>query len=381
MEAADPFNPGKAMCTVPELPNAAQMAGLDANHGCIACPAATTCSYLAQRDQVADVWVVAHQVATRSPFAGWPRDEDGKPLRPTALIVDEDPTRGWLRGAGDEPLKLDLATLANAPTEGLTEDEAAQLTEYRRAAVAGLLPQAPGKIFRKGLDAFAPVQHSLTVSGVTLPMGTTCPAAEWAKLEWKLKPSVKLKVGTTKKEAIAAYREAADKGFIRARPILAKMIGAFLDSGDARSVNIIRAEGTMLHLAWREDIHESWQAPAMLYLGATTRPELLRFWSPQLEVTEIEVEAPHQYVVQVPREFGKTSLLKPQGVHDVVNVLLVEAAQANGETLAIVQKEPERLIRAELEKRGAVRDPLKPGEDEDAPATYRFPSGAVLHLA
>ncbi|WP_043344354.1 hypothetical protein, partial [Belnapia moabensis] len=368
MDAADPTNPGKAMCTVPELPDEAKAAGLDATHGCTACPMAGSCSYLAQRDQTADVWVAAHQVVTRTPFAGWPRDAEGNAMQPTAIIVDEDPVPSWLAGVGKEPIRLDLARLEQGPTEGLTEAAAAQLMEYRRQAAAALMAQPQGKVFREGLE-------------FPMPLGDTSAAAKWAKLEWDTKPKVRLPKGATKKDAIAAYREAQAKGFSSRRPRLAKMIGAFLDGGDARSVNITRAEGSMLHLAWREDIHDGWQAPAMLYLGATTRPELLRFWSPQLEVTEIEVEAPHQHVVQIPREFGRTSLLKPQGVSDVADVLLVEAAQANGETLAVVQLEPERLIRAELEKRGAVRDPLKPGEDEDAPATYRFPSGAVLHLA
>jgi hypothetical protein len=133
---------------------------------------------------------------------------------------------------------------------------------------------------------------------------------------------------------------------------------------------------------WREDIHPSWQAPAMLYLGATTSHEVLRHWSPELEVCEIEVKAPHQRVVQIAsREFGKTWAVQPGNVSRLADCVMVEVAQAEGEVLAVLQMDAEALLRTELERRGRVRDAVPEGSSEDDPATYRFPSSAVLHLA
>lgn len=382
MDAADPDSPGNAMCTVPELPAEARKASQGSTHGCTICPAAAECAYLAQKPlgANADVWIAPHHVVTRAPFAGWPRDADNMPKRPTAIITDEDPTGAWVSGT-NEPISFDLEKLETGPVSPLEDDDLERLEEFRREAFNALIGQPKGNIFREGLEFFENLPQSFTVGGVTIALGGTSPAMQWHKLEWATKPKVKLPKDCTKEDAVLLYKEAAKKGFSSRRTLLAKLIGDFMATTDARSVNIQRTDKNEITFAYRADIDEGWQSPAMLFLGATTQPEILKFWAPELETVEIEVSAPHQYVVQIPKEFGQSGFAKGSTVKDVANGLLVETAMARGATLCIMQKYPEKLLRAEIEDRGGLRDALPKGADEDGPATYRFPSGAVLHLA
>jgi hypothetical protein len=400
MEAEDPARPGARMCQDPALPAAARAAGQGATHGCGACPLRDRCSYLAQAETLrsAAVIVAPHQVRFMTPFAGWPRvkvDDKRVPVPPSAVIADEDITNAGLAGLDPlRPIQLALSALQSDETPNVTGGDRERLLFLRRRLLEVLVNHPVGPLFG------AP----LAWMGVEPEDGMGLPAArELARLEWDTKPRIKLGKGTTRAEAMAAYADAATQGFTKLRPILAERIADFLATGDVRSVSLTLAPeaelgrnqgtGPAVRMAWRQDFHRDWAGP-MLFLDATARPEILQHWAPQLEVVDIEVQAPHQRVVQVAdREFSRTMLTTPGNISRLLDLLMVELATAGGEVLVVAQLAVEQLLRIYLEGRleeddqpairgrGAVREPLREGENEGTPATYRFPSGAVLHLA
>jgi hypothetical protein len=400
MDAEDPTQPGAKMCQDPALPAAARAAGQGATHGCGVCPLRDRCSYLAQAETMrsAAVIVAPHQVLFMAPFAGWPRMKvDGKrvPVPPSAVIADEDITGAGLAGLDPlHPIQLALSALQSDETPNVTGGDRERLLYLRRKLSDVLLNQPAGPLFADPLQWMAAKPED----GAQLTAGR-----ELANAEWDTKPRINLRKGTTRAEAMAAYADAATQGFTKLRPLLAERIADFLTTGDARSVSLTmvpeaelgRNQGTgpAVRMAWRQDFHRDWSGP-MLFLDATARPEILQHWAPQIEVVDIEVQAPHQRVVQVAdREFSRTMLTRNGNASRLVDLLMVELATAGGEMLVVAQMAVERLLRVYLEGRpaegdepailgrGAVREPLGEGEDEDSPAIYRFPSGAVLHLA
>ena len=392
MAADDPANPGRKMCQDPELPRAAKAAGLPATHGCRACPLAPACAYLAQQDtRDVDVWIAPHQVLFLTPFAAWPRatvDEKTVPVWASAVIVDEDLSSAGLAGLNPlEPVQLALSALEFTETPNLVDFDRDRLLNLRKRGRDAIEHQPEGGLFREPL-----VAAELHEMPGHFGLGTVSAAREWAKLEWLCKPKVKLAEEATRADALAAYEAAAGQGFTRLRPILATRIEAFLAAGDTRSVNLTmdpaatlgREQGTgpAVRFAWRQDFHDAWRNAPLLFLDATGRPEILRLWAPALEVVDIEVQAPHQHVVQAAdRSFSRTMLTAPANVAKLADILMVETAAAPGTVLAVAQQAVERLLRPLVAARGGVRDPIPEGGSENDPATYRFPAGAVLHLA
>ncbi|MBC4018725.1 hypothetical protein [Siccirubricoccus deserti] len=304
MDADDPERPGEKMCRDPELSGAASAAGQGATAGCAACVFNAGCSYLAQErnNKTAKVHVAPHQVQFNAPFSGWPRTKvDGKsvPVQPTACIVDEDISGAGLGGMDERPVQLALSALQSEATPNLTGADRERLLYLRRRVLEALTNHPPGPLFREAVEWMGEAPDELT--GLNA-------AREMALLEWATKPQVKIAKSATRAEAIAAFGDAAAQGFTRLRPRLAESIAVFLASGDARSVNVTlvpeadlghgAGTGPAIQFTWRKDFHDAWQS-ALLLLDATGRPEILRHWAPNLEAVEIEVQAPHQHVIQV----------------------------------------------------------------------------------
>lgn len=392
MEADNPDQPGEKMCRDPELPRAAKAAGQGATHGCPACPLRDGCAYHDQTSAArkAEVLVAPHQVLSMMPFAAWPRvTVDGKkvPVPPSAIIVDEDVTSACVAGLNPlAPVQLALSALASTETPNVSGYDRDRLLDLRRRGLAAIEAMQAGPLFRDPL-----VEAGFDEIPDSTGIGTLNAAKEWAAAEWECKPRIKVNRGTTRSEALAAYEAAAEQRFTPLRAKLAERIADFLVAEDARSVALTlvpdaelgRNQGTgpAVRFAWRQDFHPAWTAP-LLFLDATGRAEVLRYWAPDLETADIEVKAPHQHVVQVAdRAFSRAMLATPGNASRLADLVMVEVAKAWGPVLAVCQVVPERLLRQQLEARGGVRDPLADGGDEDDPATYRFPSGAVLHLA
>ncbi len=340
MEAADPERHGRAMCLDLDLPRAAAEAGLPRTEPCVACPLREACGYRRQGGQPADVWLAAHNLAFGQKPGGLPDA--------AALVVDE--SFYGAASAGMDPLhriELPLSDLMDDRTGAVTGLDRQRLLFLRGLALRVLERHGEGGLLR---EAFA--AEGLTAEG----------AGEWLALEWRTKPEVELKDAAGRDGILERLREAQGAGFRKLRPALARAVRELLEGDAARSVGAEVVPGGKVRFAWREDF-AAWCADApKLFLDATTAPEVVRQWAPRLEVADIEVRAPLQWVRQVAgREFGRAFFTENKGnvgrAADFVAVRLAEAAA--GEVLVVAQQAVEEALAAELRRRvaaGRLRD-------------------------
>jgi hypothetical protein len=340
MEAEDPQKPGKKMCLDPELPDAAAAAGLQASVACGACPLNTSCGYRRQREQRADIWIGAHQLAFR---------DKPKPIRGAALaVIDEGFWSAAIAGQDGHPPQLPVSAIEDDKTGSLTGLMRQELLDFRSRAARALRTHERGGLLRAAFEA-----ENFTAKGARI----------WEALEWKAKPKAALAEGMDRKTILAALADAAGAGFTRLRPALAGYIAELLEGDAHSSVNAEfvpdadlgrgQGSGPAVRFAWREDFAD-WIADApKLFLDATTAPEVLRAWSPKIEVADIEITAPHQRVRQaIGREFGRASMTLPHNVSRLADLVLVELAEAaGGEVLVVAQQAVETPLWAELRRR------------------------------
>lgn len=327
-------DPGDVMCLDRELPRAARAAGLAGTVACGTCSHNGRCAFTKQTQQEADVWLLAHNNAFgRKPAA----------LPPAAVaVVDEAFLAAAVHGTDKlHPVLLPVAALLDERTGNVTGLDRQRLLFLRGLAARTLEGQDAGGISRQ----------SFTAAGWTAEG-----AREWSSLEWQTKLEVKLSRGMERPEVLARLHEAAAQGFTRLRPMLARMLRELLEGEDARSATATLAReqvGDVIRFEWRQDFAE-WvgEAPKLL-LDATTQPEVIRQWLPALEVLDIEVQAPAQWVRQITgRECSRTFFTQNDGnVRRLADLVTVELAQVEGEVLVVAQQAVELLLREEMTRR------------------------------
>jgi hypothetical protein len=326
MDAPDPARPGETMCQDPELPRAAADAGLPRTTACIACPLNGLCAYSRQAKQPADIWLAAHNLAYGRKSAG---------LSDAALLVMDEGIYSAAVTGTDKPVELALSELLDKRTGAVTGRERDELLFFRRLVFDVLERHGEGGLLR---EAFA-------ATGLTADR-----ADEWQKLEWDVQPKVELAAGLPRDGILSRLHEARSAGFSRKRPMLARYVRELLRGDAVRSVNVtIAPGGATLHFAWREDF-AAWAAEApKLFLDGTAHPDLLRVWSPDVEVVDVEVAAPHQHIRQVPQEFGRSFFVgKPENVRRLGDLVMTELALTQGDVLIVAQKAVLDLLRKDL---------------------------------
>jgi hypothetical protein len=371
MDAKDPDAPGKTMCLDPDLPKAATAAGVDASVACKVCPLRNQCGYQRQRGQRADIWLGAHNLAFQRKPRGLPKA--------AVLVMDEAFWPAAVKGQdGTHPIQLALSALQDVRTGFVSGLSRQRLLDLRSRMHRAL----------EGHEAGALMRDALTAADMTAESAT-----EWHTLEWATKPLLKMEGdGWTRDTILEAVAEAGSQaGFSKLRATFAGYVRDLLKSDAARSVNVTfdpaadlgrkQGSGPALRFAWREDFAEWSAAAPKLFLDATTHPDVLRAWSPALDVVDIEISAPQQHVRQATdRQFGRTFFTSNTGnVQRLADLALTELAAAAGEdVLLIAQAAVEDLLRTELERRagtaGIIPDPSNPHD-------FIAPSGARLHLA
>jgi hypothetical protein len=341
-DADDPDAKGAAMCLDPDLPKAATAAGVDTSTVCNACPLRHQCGYQRQRGQRADIWIAAHNLAFQGKPTGLPQA--------AAVVVDEGFWGAAISGADRlHPYQIFLASIEDEGTGFLKGVERQRLHDLRGRVARILARHERGRLIR---DAF-------------LAEGFTAESAkEWKALEWSIKPPLKFQGEVPRDTILEELRKAHDTGFLMRRAKLATFLHELLESGAARSVNAImepeadlgRGQGKApaVQMAWRDDFAQ-WSAEApRLFLDATTHPELVKVWAPDLAVVDVEIAAPSLHVRQViGKQFGRATFTSsPGNVGHLADLVMVELAKAGGDqVLVIAQKAVKDLLQKKIEDR------------------------------
>ena len=371
MDAEDPSRPGKRMCLDQELPKAAAMAGVDSTAACKVCPLRGQCGYQRQRGQQADIWLGAHNLAFQTKPKGLPDA--------AAVVVDEAFWGAAVKGQDGATIQLALSALQEDRTAGVAGLDRQRLLNLRGLVFGALERHEAGLVMREALEAVG-----LGLSG----------AQDWHELEWRTKPKIKFPDEEWPRERIltALHEAGGNTGFSKLRATMAGYVRDLLASDGARSVNLTFAPsadlgknqgtGPAVRFAWREDFAE-WCADApKLFLDATTHPDVLREWAPDLIVTDIEIAAPHQHVRQVTcKEFGRATFTANGAANAarLADLAIDEVVKAGGDdVLVVAQQAVEDLLRGALERRQLTAGIRLDPED---PQTFISPNGTRLHLA
>jgi putative DNA primase/helicase len=346
-EQPDPEQPGQTMCQDLDLLAEARRADVEASAVCKVCALRDQCGYQRQREPKGNKVIGPRELLFLTKPTGLPSA--------AAVLVDEGFTDIGYEGE-DGKKRLAVSALDEDRTPGLSDKHRSELLSYRGRMKALLEKHEDGQLLRLALEAEG--------------FGTET-AKRWAKLEWMTKHDVDFGEETLSRATVLdALEEYRDTGFSRRRARLATMLRDFLAGDDARAVGLTLAKadlgngqgtGRVVELAWRKDIAEWAADKPKLLLDATTAPELVKVWCPKLEVTDIEVSAPHQHVTQVfDKEFGKTWFKTKSNVRAIADLILVELARTDGQVLVILQQVAEDSVRAMLLARfnGAMPDRL-----------------------
>ena len=314
--------------------------GGDGKRAMVKCPLFDTCSYQAQRQVRADLWLVAHS----SLFHARPKAVG----EVAALVVDEAAWRTGLVGAEGRHITLTLDELASEDLGSLTLASRDRLRDLRGQLVEVLAAMPDG-----------PVQRAAFGSSKL----TAASAAEGFTLEWSRKLDG-LHPGLGRAERREAM-EALDSNRTVARCAMAWTAARVLlapggpDASGWMSLDVERTrdgQTRVLRLKGRREVAEGWQVPTLL-LDALLPVELVRpFWPDAELVADVKATMPHQHIHQVTDKAYAKSMLEPLGeeaakndpkmaqrrlnrLRDMRAVLVREARQwAPGSVLVVAQK-------------------------------------------
>lgn len=334
---------GAAMCEQPELVREALQASVSVRDVCAKCPSRASCRYQAQHQAQPEVWVASHDYLFREP---------PKPLRSAqALVVDEAFWSSAIRTGAR--VKFEALGSDTGPLRG---DDAQRLADARAILCDKLHQLEVGEqLTREDLEGFA--------------LGESDLAAAY-KLEWQRKPSAKGLDAQTVEELREAVAVAGCHSFQQSVPKLWALVDATRTGpgADGRLPGFITRTAEGVELSYRREPWEGWlQMPALL-LDATAAPQLVEAaLGVPVAVTQIRAELPPGVeVLQVrdtamprrslhrkPTEGGAGfDRARERRREDLAAMLEVQAAMHRGELCgAILQKDPERLLREEAGER------------------------------
>jgi putative DNA primase/helicase len=255
---------------------------------CAECPLMDNCRYLAQREQYADLWVVAHPMIFNYAPA---------PLRnAAALIVDESPWQAGLIGVEGHGIHVPLDWLDQGYLplpQGDGPGGGARLQDIRsrmQRAMTGL--KTPGYVTRSTLEKV----------GFDSETGANASKLEWMR-KHKKGPWKEREINKTLTPMTRMWRAVDD------------LMNATSGATSGRLYFGRNTDGVWtVRVTGRRHIHTDWCCPTLL-VDASLDEELVKPYWPQLKVTaQINVATPHMKVVQtIDKAFSKAMLepLKP----------------------------------------------------------------------
>lgn len=344
-EATEPTSGGKMCLNLPAV-KAAQKAMLRPQEAVCKsskseCPFFSECGYQRQRQASADLWIVPHA----SLFHKRPEAIG----QPAILIVDEGLWQSSLRGFDTQRVIVGLGSLDRSPsvlTTNVVGDPVldpfgtADLERFRKQLLAAIRSSEKGPI----------KTSSLLDAGVTADLCRKAKALEWKRLRKDvLSPGMDASVFLRKADTLKETQ-----GDARQLATMWKLLGETLESGEEASGRVYfetvkdstGIEHEALVLRWTAGIAEGWSAP-LLHIDATLRPALVQHILPRLEViADIQIETPHQQTVAViGKSFSHSALSDEKAVLRMWRAVLYRATLANGETLVVMPKRAEDVIR------------------------------------
>ncbi len=348
--ADDPSTPGEHMCRDLERTKAAAAAGQSVEQTvCSSCPLASSCAYMAQGRQPADVWFVPHELM----FAGRPAAF----CDVAALVVDESPVRAGLIDGET----LALADLDLEPRDVRLHELRIMLAKAVHAAGDGPLQRA---LLLKGGMTAEMADEALTLERRRWRGAVPKPDATPAERKWA---AAKARGVRHMMLLWTAVRELVRDG----GPAASGWAALATEAREGGHVRLLRLKG-------RRAVHQSWAVPTLL-LDANLNIDLVRpFWPAVRLVADVAAAAPHMRIIQATdRSFAKGYFFnKPEEegeaeapVHEKhlrdmhARVALIARRYAPGPVLVVAQK--------------AVREALEAVSPTPANVTYAHHNGVA----
>lgn len=357
-EAANPDQPGQAMCQRPDVVRAVGRAGLDVqSFACrtpegAECPFYESCAYQGQRRQRRRLTITTHATI----FGKKP-----KAIRTPELLVFDEGFWGQGLFGTDNHHKIQTPLNELEGFVSVTHQHGRDLFGTIRAcaeadALADLEP-VRGKL--RSILASAPVgplrrEH---IEGLT---PEACRAA--AKAEHRRIVVPNLSPAMTGAEIMRRLDKAAPNAGCRRRAALFDAIAAFIEGQGDASGNLLidRTDdgAPAFRSLGRRPLGDGWGDAPVLILDATLRAELVTPWFPNLKVAaEIEAETPHMKVLQfcsksfAKSHFRDTSATGPwtadrKAVNQLWTWCKAQLQKRDGTALIVSQKGIEAAIRA-----------------------------------
>ena len=325
-ETDNPARLGEKMCTEPSLLDAARHAHVDMRKTvCPLCPKNLSCSYLAQSEITADIWLAPHEVLYQEPPT---------PMAASSLLViDEGFALKGLVGIDGAPIIVSVDELTRTPilkSADKTADLHDELMPIRQQLLDALTDHPPGGLRKRPL----------------LDAGLTArKAARAQKLEWSAKVHVRMR-NATLLGLIEQLKAAKVNTQNARREMLWRGIECLLDDPKAEISGRAQIEDGKLQIFDALPIHEAWQAMPTVHLDATRNSELVKTRVPHAEFRpEIKAATQHQSIVQYyDRAFGKKSLIEGRLLERVYDWSVSYASRAGGDWLIVLPKAAEEVI-------------------------------------
>lgn len=357
-EAANPDQPGQAMCERPDVVRAVGRAGLDVQtFACrtpegVECPFYQSCAYQAQRRQRRRLTITTHATIFAKKAKGIPT--------PELLVIDES---FWGQGLFGTDNHHKIMTPLNE-LEGfvsVTHEHGRDLfgTLQARAEADAMADLEPvrGKLRRILASAHIGPLRREHIEGMT---PEACRAAANAEHRRIVVP--KLSPAMTGAEIMRRLDKAAPNAGCRRRAALFDAIAAFIEGPVEASGNILidRTDdgAPAFRSLGRRPLGDGWGDAPVLLLDATLRPELVTPSFPNLKVAaEIEAETPNMRVEQyftksfAKSHFRDTSATGPwaadrKAVNQLWTWCKAQLQKRDGTALVVTQKGIEEAIRA-----------------------------------
>jgi putative DNA primase/helicase len=291
-EADDPDAPGEKMCREPERVELVMKARLSVqSHACFSqsgeCPSFNVCGYQRQQCHSPDVWIVAHQLLFHPKPESFPW--------PAAVAIDESFWNSALQGL-QPTVKVWLRSLRETRYVPRDLSRTADLNHISQRVHAALIGEKSGYIR----------SAALLEAGITADDLHHAYVLEWRrKIDPTVHPNMSINKIRARCQSVAARNEEVFRLTTLWKLLQRTAEGHFdrspwleLRTDEPVPITTSSTEPA-IRMIWREDIHDSWQAPTMV-MDATLPELIVKEFFPQMErLVAPSAPTPHARVRQI----------------------------------------------------------------------------------